>query len=1016
MPPQPPTFEEALLRLQAFWRDEGCLLWRPMNAEVGAGTMNPATFLRVLGSDPWNVAYVEPSVRPDDSRYGDNPNRMQTHTQYQVILKPDTGRPVEQYLRSLEVLGVDVAANDIRFVEDNWESPALGAWGLGWEVWLNGLEITQFTYFQQAGGFTLDPVSVEITYGLERILMALQRRSHFKDIEYAPGITYGELVGRDEREMSSYYLDAADVSTTRELFDAYESEADLMLERELVLPAYRQVLAMSHLFNVLDARGAVGIAERAAFFARMRRLSRACAELWISPQSDVPAGEPAPPVAAATSGADAPDTAGVPSGPRTLVLEVGTEELPSADIELAVDALRSLVPRVLADSRLAHGRIDVHATPRRLVVLVREVAARQEDLHEQVRGPKAAAAIDSDGSPSKAAIGFAGKHGMVPEQLRRVEFKGQEYLVADVERAGRNALDVLAEELPGVLKKIAFRRGMRWNASGVAFSRPVRWLLALLGDRVVPFEFADLATTRFTRPLRGAGGDDVAVASADDYEPLMARLGAITDREARREEIWRSVQALGAAAGGEVPAEYRGALLTEVADLVEAPMPLRGSFGEEFLSLPPEVLRTVMVKHQRFFPIVADGRVLPGFVAVANGANDARLVREGNEAVIHARYSDAKFFYDQDIKRPFASYRERLRTLTFDDRLGSMLEKTERLEVLATWLAQELRAAEPGTVVRAAQLAKNDLVTAMVIEFSGLAGTMGRYYALAAGEPADVADAIRDHLRPVDAGDAPPRGLAGAIVGIGDRLDTLVGLFGVGVRPRSSADPYALRRTAYGLVQILVHHGVELNLELAVDRAAALQPVDVSSEAKREVLDFVWRRLEVSLRDAGLPHDVVAAAVGATRPSVAAKHRAANELHALAGSAELQQALAGHTRVARILAKQPDADTAVSESLFETSYESDLWQAVLELEADRAWQGSVPACVRAFSRLTAPIDDLFENVMVMSDDPLVAANRLALLRRVATLPAPLADLTQLRAGVPGLDATKDVQAAAREPG
>ena len=260
----PLTFEDAVFRLQEFWRGEGCLSWQPINIEVGAGTMNPATFLRVLGPGPWSVAYVEPSVRPDDSRYGDNPNRLQTHTQFQVILKPDTGLPMEQYLRSLIALGIDTRANDIRFVEDNWESPALGAWGLGWEVWLNGLEITQFTYFQQAGGIALDPISVEITYGLERILMALQRRTHFKEIAYSDKYTFGELFGRSEYEMSRYYLDEASIESTRRLFEEHAHEAQAMVEKELVVPAYRHLLAMSHAFNVLDARGAVGVTERAA--------------------------------------------------------------------------------------------------------------------------------------------------------------------------------------------------------------------------------------------------------------------------------------------------------------------------------------------------------------------------------------------------------------------------------------------------------------------------------------------------------------------------------------------------------------------------------------------------------------------------------------------------------------------------------------------------------------------------------------------------------------------------------
>ena len=318
----PLTFEEAIFRLQQYWHGEGCISWQPVNTEVGAGTMNPATFLRVLGGKPWNVAYVEPSVRPDDSRYGDNPNRLQTHTQFQVILKPDTGHPVEQYLRSLAALGIDIRANDIRFVEDNWESPALGAWGLGWEVWLNGLEITQFTYFQQAGGLALDPVSVEITYGLERIIISLQGRTHFKEISYSENYTFGDLFGRAEYEWSRYYLDCASVEVTRQLFAEHEQEAQSMIDCNLVVPAYQQVLAMSHSFNILDSRGAVGVTERAEFFARMRRLSRACAELWLS----------AEPSAADELAHETPRQAAPPAEAATLLAESATVLAESATV------------------------------------------------------------------------------------------------------------------------------------------------------------------------------------------------------------------------------------------------------------------------------------------------------------------------------------------------------------------------------------------------------------------------------------------------------------------------------------------------------------------------------------------------------------------------------------------------------------------------------------------------------------------------------------------------------------
>ncbi|MBC7236396.1 MAG: glycine--tRNA ligase subunit alpha, partial [Chloroflexi bacterium] len=275
------NFQDVIMRLNEFWVGQGCLLWQPHNVQVGAGTMNPATVLRVLGPEPWNVAYVEPSVRPADGRYGENPNRWQQYYQYQVILKPDPGNPQELYLDSLRALGIDTSVHDVRFVEDNWESPALGAWGLGWEVWLDGQEISQYTYFQQAGGLDLEPVSVEITYGLERIVMVLQDVRTFSEIRWTDSVTYGELLLRGEVEHCTYNFEVADVDHLRQMFDLNEAEAKNALARGLVMPAHDYVLKCSHLFNVLDARGAVGVTERARYFVRMRDLARQVAALFL---------------------------------------------------------------------------------------------------------------------------------------------------------------------------------------------------------------------------------------------------------------------------------------------------------------------------------------------------------------------------------------------------------------------------------------------------------------------------------------------------------------------------------------------------------------------------------------------------------------------------------------------------------------------------------------------------------------------------------------------------------------
>jgi len=284
---EPLSFNDVILRLLEFWKDHGCLIAQPYNVQVGAGTMNPATVMRVLGPEPWNVVYVEPSVRPDDGRFGENPNRLQMHHQLQVILQPDPGNPQELYLQSLEAIGINRKEHDLRFVEDNWESPALGAWGLGWEVWLDGQEISQFTYFQQAGSMDLDPVAVELTYGLDRIITALQGVDSVWDIHYGNGVGYDKVLFRSEVEHSEYYFNVADENALRQTYDTYEREAGNCLEHGLVFPAHDYNLKCSHLFNVLDTRGAVGVTERANYFRRMRNMSRAISKEYAKQREEM---------------------------------------------------------------------------------------------------------------------------------------------------------------------------------------------------------------------------------------------------------------------------------------------------------------------------------------------------------------------------------------------------------------------------------------------------------------------------------------------------------------------------------------------------------------------------------------------------------------------------------------------------------------------------------------------------------------------------------------------------------
>jgi glycyl-tRNA synthetase len=591
---KPSSFQEIILKLQDFWASHGCLITQPYYTQVGAGTMNPATFLRVLGPEPWNVAYVEPSVRPDDGRYGENPNRFQLHTQYQVILKPDPGNPQELYLESLKALGIDPRQHDIRFVEDNWEQPAISAWGLGWEVWLDGQEITQFTYFQQMGGVALDPVSVEITYGLERILIALNNAKAIWNEEYGAGVTYGEIRRQEEFEHSKYYFETADVERVRAMYDLFSAEADACLAQGLIVPAHDYVLKCSHCFNILDTRGAISVAERQAFFRRIRELAKGVAVSYGEQRKGLE--YPLLKNTRKRKGRQWLKPFSFRQSSFSFLLEIGVEELPASDVDIAYAAVSTRVPTLLKELNLTHGDIRIFTTPRRIVVSIDSLSPNQPDREDLVKGPPADKAFDKDGKPTQAALGFAKKNNLDPATLEAREIDGGKYVAAVVKQKGRPTPEVLVDALPKLVESIKFEKSMRWNDSGIAFSRPIRWYVALLGDMVIPFEYAGVTSGNISRGLRPYGSPDITIPSADKYFDVIREAGILLDKEERKASIVEQVNQAAALLGGQAIIEE--GLLNEVTNLIEMPTAVMGGFNEEFLALPRDVLISVMKKHQ----------------------------------------------------------------------------------------------------------------------------------------------------------------------------------------------------------------------------------------------------------------------------------------------------------------------------------------------------------------------------------------------------------------------------------
>ncbi|EOX96483.1 Glycine-tRNA ligases [Theobroma cacao] len=993
------TFQQAIQRLQEYWASVGCAVMQCSNTEVGAGTMNPLTYLRVLGPEPWNVAYVEPSIRPDDSRFGENPNRLQRHTQFQVILKPDPGNSQDLFIRSLSALGINVSEHDIRFVEDNWESPVLGAWGLGWEIWMNGMEITQFTYFQQAGSLQLSPISVEITYGLERILMLLQGVDHFKKIQYADGITYGELFLENEKEMSAYYLEHASVHHIQKHFDFFEEEARSLLASGLAIPAYDQLLKTSHAFNILDSRGFVGVTERARYFSRMRSLARQCAQLWLKTRESL--GHPLGVVSESVDHVcpkEVLEAAAkkVHHDPRLFVLEIGTEEMPPHDVVNASQQLKDLMSELLEKQRLNHGGIQAFATPRRLVISVESLCPRQTENEVEVRGPPVLKAFDQQGNPTKAAEGFCRRYAVPLDSLfRKVDGK-TEYVYARVKESARVALKVLSEELPGILAKISFPKSMRWN-SQIMFSRPIRWIMSLHGDAVVPFTFAGILSGNLSYGLRNTSAATVMVESAESYPSIMKNAGIGIEIEDRKKIILDHSNLLAKSVNGNVVIQE--SLLSEVVNLVEAPVPVLGKFKESFLELPDDLLTMVMQKHQKYFAITDDnGKLLPYFIAVANGAINEMVVRKGNEAVLRARYEDAKFFYELDTRKKFVDFRHQLKGILFHEKLGTMLDKMMRVENMVFKLSMYLGVKEDmlQIIKEAASLAMSDLATAVVTEFTPLSGIMARHYALRDGYSEQTAEALLEITLPRFSGDLLPKSDVGIVLAIADKLDSLVGLFAAGCQPSSTNDPFGLRRISYGLVQILVEKNQNMDLKHALELAADNQPIKVDATTIEDVHQFVTRRLEQYLVDKGISPEVVRSTLAerANLPFLAAK--TACKMEALSKGNLFPKVVEAYSRPTRIVrGKDVDADMEVDDAAFETNEERALWDTLLSVKNKIHPGVEVDDFIEISSELVQPLEDFFNQVFVMVEDETIRKNRLSLLKKIADLPKGVADFSVL---------------------
>lgn len=685
---------------------------------------------------------------------------------------------------------------------------------------------------------------------------------------------------------------------------------------------------------------------------------------------------------------------------RTLAFEIGTEEIPAFDLAGAVKQLSTMVPSLLDDAAIPHGAVKIFSSPRRLIVIAEEIPEATEEKNEVFKGPSAKIAFDAEGNPTKAAQGFARGKGIDPSSL--VVEDG--YVYARTHTPSVNVASLLSSVLNKIIHGLSWPRSQRWGVQSEYFTRPVRWIVALFGNEVIDFTFAGLVAGRTTYGHRFLAPGPFEVADADSLVDVV-RSASVIPSEAEREQVIREGVAKAEAETG-FTAVLHPKTLVEVINLAEYPTVLVGTFDEEFLKVPEEIIVDAMLVHQRYFPLYdKDGKLTNRFIVVSNGDPAcAETIVDGNERVVRARLYDAKFFYDEDLKQPLESYVDHLGEVVFQEKLGTMLDKTNRIQRLADHLAEDagLAGQDLNDVERAARLCKADLVTSAVVEFTSVQGVMGSYYAAASGETVQVAQAIEQHYRPRFAGDEAPDTVVGKIVAIADKLDTVCGLFAVGQGPTGSSDPFALRRSAIGIVAMLSgKDAVEVSLVAAIDAALASyaqQGIEFDTDVvRRDVIEFFITRTKVMMRDAGNSIDAIDAVLSA---GIQEPVELINRVSALEAARSEQPEVFEDLATAYARANNlcdSKLGTEVNEGLL-SEVEQALVSAVGQAESNVASaleNNNYAAALSELAALRKPIDLFFENTMVMDEDQTLRENRLRLLNSFVAVFANVADFALL---------------------
>ncbi|MBS2031671.1 MAG: glycine--tRNA ligase subunit beta [Deltaproteobacteria bacterium] len=689
---------------------------------------------------------------------------------------------------------------------------------------------------------------------------------------------------------------------------------------------------------------------------------------------------------------------------KDLILELGSEEIPASFVVPALADMENSLAASLSEARLSTGAMRAYGTPRRLTIIIKDVAEQQADMTEEVVGPPSKVAFNADGTLTPVGANFAKGKGLDPSQVSKKQTEKGEYLYAQKFVKGGRALEVLPALLTKAITDIKFKKSMRWGHQDVTFARPLHWIVALFGEEVVPVSHGDVKSGRTTFGHRFLSPEPITLRSPHDYAQVMEKAHVNADVAKRRHDVEHAAQAAARSVNGFLLKDE--ALLDTVTNLVEWPSAVLGDFDARYLDLPPEVLISEMKSHQKYFSVVdAAGKLMPHFVAISNTpVKDPKVSKRGYETVLLSRLADARFFFDEDQKRKLQERVEDLKRVVFQQQLGSSYEKMERFRTLALELAKSTGKGDAATVERAATLCKADLVTGMVGEFPELQGIVGREYARKQNEGDAVAVAIDEHYMPRNAGDKVPAGDAGALIGIADRLDSVVGLIGIGKKPSGATDPFGIRRQTLAIINIILEKGYRLNLGDAIDRSLALlnNKVNDPKKTRAEVLDYFRDRLKNLWTEAHRA-DVVEAVLSAGFGDLVAAAERVSALSGIVGQAGFEPLAIAFKRVVNIVQKQASAVPGgeVDSALFQDDAERALFKAFHGARAkvdESIKSNDFAGALKEITGLKPAVDTFFDKVLVMAEDARVRDNRVRLLREIGAMFGRIADFSQIQAG------------------